>query len=315
MNPEESIQERKKRILLIEDDPATRLVLLNKLRTAGFDVDVAIDGRLGIEKLRNSQFDAIFMDLLLPNVKGVEVIKIARRHPGFGKRPIYVCTSAANMSAWTRRATKAGATRVFDRATTPIDTTVAEVAMELKGVSPNATPPETVSSDEGKSEALGAAPNQVTTPNVAALAEPQHPQAQPQDHALPTSESHTQPFSSMKRLLKTLGLSRSSDPPAAPASPTPALPTPESANTNPSDEASANIPATQAVSPPEQNPSDLPDACPLEGTHERGSGEGVAVITVDGAGAIQSADAACGAMFGWDAAALVGRNLEVLVAQ
>src|SRR5437867_5067430 len=100
-----SAKSRTKRVLLVEDEPATRLVLLDKLRTVGLDVDVASNGGIALEKLRSGHPDAIFMDLLLPYVKGVDVIKEARRDPSFGQRPIYVCTSAALMSAWTRRGT------------------------------------------------------------------------------------------------------------------------------------------------------------------------------------------------------------------
>src|SRR5258708_2518062 len=120
-----------KRVLLIEDQSEARLLFLQKLRGAGFEVDVAPNGRLALEKLRSHCPDAIFMDLLLPCVKGVDVIKEARKDPKFADRPIYACTSAVNMKAWTRRGAKAGATKVFDRARTPIDQIVAEVAADL----------------------------------------------------------------------------------------------------------------------------------------------------------------------------------------
>ena len=131
----------RKRVLLIEDDPSTRLVLLQKLRLAGFDVDVAANGKLALEKIRTGHPDAIFMDLLLPRVKGVDVIKAARQDSAFANRPIYVCTSAALMGVWTRRGTKAGATKVFDRAAMPIDTIVAEVAADLLGGGLSTVPP------------------------------------------------------------------------------------------------------------------------------------------------------------------------------
>ncbi len=58
-----------KRLLLIEDEPVTRLVLLDKLRAIGLEVEVASNGYLGLEKLRQVHPDAIFMDLLLPDNK------------------------------------------------------------------------------------------------------------------------------------------------------------------------------------------------------------------------------------------------------
>src|SRR6266852_3593395 len=136
---------KSKRVLLIEDEPLTRLVLLQKLRTAGFEVDFASNGRIALEKLSSGHPDAIFMDLLLPYVKGEGVIKQARRNPVFANRPIYVCTSAAHMDAWTRRGIKAGATKVFNKASTPIDQIIAEVAADLMAPEPAAEAPAVIS--------------------------------------------------------------------------------------------------------------------------------------------------------------------------
>src|SRR6267142_3797467 len=94
---------RRKRVLLIEDDSLAGLVLLHRLRVAGFDVDVAANGYLAMEKLRTLRPEAIFMDLMLPYVKGADVIKEARRDPEFAHCPIYVCTSKAHMNAWIRQ--------------------------------------------------------------------------------------------------------------------------------------------------------------------------------------------------------------------
>src|SRR5262245_57045711 len=139
----EAIDPKRKRILLIEDEPIARLQLLQKLRESGFDVDVASNGQVALERIRTIGLDAIFMDLLLPDLKGVDVIKAARQDPKFGERPIYVCTSAALIDTWTRRATKAGATKVFDRAITPMDAIAAQVKTDLLGVAPpvSTTPP------------------------------------------------------------------------------------------------------------------------------------------------------------------------------
>ena len=125
---------RKKRILLVEDEPLTRLILLSKFRLAGLDVDVAWNGTLALEKLRAHQPDAMFLDLMLPDIKGVDVIKEARQDKVFSTRPIYVCTNAALMSVWSRRAFKAGATKVFNKGSTPVNDIVAEVSGDLLGV-------------------------------------------------------------------------------------------------------------------------------------------------------------------------------------
>src|SRR5882762_10340348 len=87
-----SASPRRKRVLLVEEDPLARAFLLNRLRMEGMEVDVAWNGDLALQKLPGGQLDAIFLDLKHAEAHGVELIKAARRDPEFGDRPIYVCT-------------------------------------------------------------------------------------------------------------------------------------------------------------------------------------------------------------------------------
>src|SRR2546429_6138638 len=120
-----------KRILLVEEEPLLRVAILNNLRRVGFAVDVASNGTIALEKLRSSAPDAIFLDLMLPDIDSVEVISEARRQPEYADLPIYVYTSAFPMKS--RRAAKAGATQIFDKISTPLDEVAAEVALQLIG--------------------------------------------------------------------------------------------------------------------------------------------------------------------------------------
>src|SRR5579872_6824185 len=79
-----------KRILLVEGDGFTRLVLLLRLRLAGFAVDFTSNGILGLGKLRNCQPDMLLVELKLNGMSGLELIKAARAEPTFGHRPVYV---------------------------------------------------------------------------------------------------------------------------------------------------------------------------------------------------------------------------------
>src|SRR4051812_27189376 len=84
----------RKRILLVEGDGFTRLVLLLRLRLSGFDVDFTSNGTLGLGKLRNCHPDILLVELKLCSLSGVQLIKKARDESGFGNRPIYVFTHA-----------------------------------------------------------------------------------------------------------------------------------------------------------------------------------------------------------------------------
>jgi DNA-binding response OmpR family regulator len=67
------------RILVIDDDDLVRAALTDMLRTAGFDVVTASNGRLGIELLDSTPVDAIITDILMPEQEGLETIREARQ--------------------------------------------------------------------------------------------------------------------------------------------------------------------------------------------------------------------------------------------
>ncbi|PYM15445.1 MAG: hypothetical protein DME18_04245, partial [Verrucomicrobia bacterium] len=92
-----SSNSRTKRILLVEEEPLLRVAILNNLRRVGFAVDVASNGTIALEKLRSGAPDAIFLDLMLPDIDSVEVINEVRREPEYADLPIYVYTSAFPM--------------------------------------------------------------------------------------------------------------------------------------------------------------------------------------------------------------------------
>lgn len=105
----------RKRILLVEGDGFTRLVLLLRLRLAGFGVDFTSNGILGLGKLRSCHPDILLVELKLCGLSGLELIKAARAEPGFAERPIYVYTHADRMNRATRKEVGLLATEVIDK--------------------------------------------------------------------------------------------------------------------------------------------------------------------------------------------------------
>jgi two-component system, OmpR family, response regulator MtrA len=67
------------RILLVEDDPSIREVTAIGLRNAGFTVETANDGAVGLERFGAEGFDLVLLDVMLPRVDGLEVCKAIRR--------------------------------------------------------------------------------------------------------------------------------------------------------------------------------------------------------------------------------------------
>ena len=66
------------RILLIEDDPRLAEMVSEYLGEAGFRVSVAAEGRGGLERLAREPFDALVLDLMLPDMDGLELCRRLR---------------------------------------------------------------------------------------------------------------------------------------------------------------------------------------------------------------------------------------------
>ncbi|HEY5346365.1 MAG TPA: response regulator [Verrucomicrobiae bacterium] len=79
-----------KKILIIEDDQIVANVYRNKLAVEGYKAEVAFDGETGLKVMRVFQPDLIILDLMLPTISGVEVIKEIRKETDFVKTPIIV---------------------------------------------------------------------------------------------------------------------------------------------------------------------------------------------------------------------------------
>ncbi|MBB2144692.1 response regulator [Pedobacter sp. LMG 31464] len=69
---------KKKRILIVEDEPISVLVIERILKPFQFELVVAIDGLDAVEKFKAEAFDLVIMDLYMPKMDGFEASKIIR---------------------------------------------------------------------------------------------------------------------------------------------------------------------------------------------------------------------------------------------
>ena len=88
----------KARVLLVDDEPDALEILGFKLREAGFAVDRAADGDLGAYMGETTDYDAVVLDLGLPKLSGIEVLR--RWRSGGRRMPVLILTAR---SAWTER--------------------------------------------------------------------------------------------------------------------------------------------------------------------------------------------------------------------
>ena len=67
------------KILLVEDEEKLARVVELELRYEGYEVEKAFDGREGLEKALSGDFDLVLLDIMLPSLSGMEVLRRLRR--------------------------------------------------------------------------------------------------------------------------------------------------------------------------------------------------------------------------------------------
>jgi DNA-binding response OmpR family regulator len=104
-----------KKILIIEDDQIVANVYRNKLTVQGYQTEIALDGETGLKTMRTFQPDLMVLDLMLPKMSGVDVIRQVRSESEFSKLPIIVFSNTY-LTNMVQLAWKAGANKCLSKA-------------------------------------------------------------------------------------------------------------------------------------------------------------------------------------------------------
>jgi CheY-like chemotaxis protein len=104
-----------KKILIIEDDEILANIYRNKLTVEHYQVEVSNSGESGLALMRTFKPDMILLDLMLPQMAGVDVIKHVRSEQDFAKLPIVVFSNTY-LTNLIQEAWKAGATKCLSKA-------------------------------------------------------------------------------------------------------------------------------------------------------------------------------------------------------
>lgn len=78
LQPNTIITPHQKTILCIEDEHFISELYSRALRKAGYEVDVEIDGLKGLQAAQTDKYDVILLDLMIPTMTGVEVLRDLR---------------------------------------------------------------------------------------------------------------------------------------------------------------------------------------------------------------------------------------------
>ena len=103
-----------KKILIIEDDPVVSHVYRSRLEKEGYTVELCADGQSGYYRIHESKPDGLLLDLMLPKLNGIDLLKKVRAVKEFEKLPVVVLTNAY-VTNMINEALCAGASAVYNK--------------------------------------------------------------------------------------------------------------------------------------------------------------------------------------------------------
>ena len=104
------------RILVVDDEARARNALTRLLRHEGYEVVGAGNGREALDFLGSASPDLILLDLMMPELDGLELLEILHDHPQWKALPVVVLTAMSDIHT-VRRADQLGAKEYMVKAT------------------------------------------------------------------------------------------------------------------------------------------------------------------------------------------------------
>lgn len=104
------------KVLIIEDDAIVGHIYRSRLEREGYAVELAADGQSGFFAIQTGRPDGVLLDLMLPKMNGLDVLRKIRAQAEFKNLPVIVFTNAY-VGTMVKEALQAGASAVYDKAT------------------------------------------------------------------------------------------------------------------------------------------------------------------------------------------------------
>ncbi|HVT04060.1 MAG TPA: response regulator [Thermoanaerobaculia bacterium] len=89
----------REKALVVDDDVSIRVMLTKVLQHENFEVDNARDGVEALEKITATHYDVIFLDLMMPRVDGIRVLRYLRAHAPEEVKSVIVMTAFNNIAS------------------------------------------------------------------------------------------------------------------------------------------------------------------------------------------------------------------------
>lgn len=123
---------REKRILILEDDRFLRRACEGSLRQRGFTVLAAVDGEEGLRLARTEAPDLILLDMLMPKLSGLDVLRALKAEAGTRAIPVLVLSNSSREGD-TREVLRLGAVGYLVKANLSLQALGEQVTQILAG--------------------------------------------------------------------------------------------------------------------------------------------------------------------------------------
>jgi len=84
------------RLLIVEDDPTISFMLSEILRSEGFEPNAVLEGTHVLEELRSKSYDVVLLDVMLPGLDGITLLRAIREDPSLGGIRVIMLTAKSD---------------------------------------------------------------------------------------------------------------------------------------------------------------------------------------------------------------------------
>lgn len=132
------------KVLLIEDDPLIYRLYQKLFSLEGFEIELAENGQLGLEKLQTFHPDILLIDVMMPTMNGLEMLTHLKSNPETKAIPVIVLTNIADMNVTQMAISKGAVLCIIKSQTEPKDVinSVKAVLAKTNTAAPPAQPEE-----------------------------------------------------------------------------------------------------------------------------------------------------------------------------
>ncbi|WP_028563348.1 response regulator transcription factor [Paenibacillus pinihumi] len=109
-----------KKLLLAEDEPILRMLVVDTLEDEGYSIDEASDGEEAYQYITSGEYDLVILDYMMPKMTGIEIIEKVRQLPGKEQVKILML-SAKSQQAEQEKVLAAGADGFMSKPFSPLD--------------------------------------------------------------------------------------------------------------------------------------------------------------------------------------------------